>query len=355
VLGSGALFAQTGANVLLVVNERSAVSRQIGEYYAAKRSVPSRNVCRIRTTEQEEIDRATYNDRVAKPVSRCLKSGKLQDDVLYIVTTLGVRLKIAGSGGKDGDAASVDSELTLLYQEIQGRKPLLKGPFRNPFFGQRDVPFRHPQFQMYLVTRLTGYSLADVKAMIDRSLAARNHGLFVFDLNSNDDGNGNNWLRTAAILLPASRVELETSPAVVYGRKGVVGYGAWGSNDKARKKRFLGFEWLPGSIATEYVSTNGRTFERPPDEWAYTTWQDSKNFFAGSPQGLTADLIHEGATGASGHVYEPYLEMTPRPDYLFPAYYAGRNLADSFYLSIPALSWMNIVVGDPLCRLGKPE
>ncbi len=76
-------------------------------------------------------------------------------------------------------------------------------------------------------------------------------------------------------------------------------------------------------------------------------------FFAGSPQSLTADYIHEGATGASGHVVEPYLHACPRPQILLPAYLGGRNLAESFYLSIPLLSWMNIVVGDPLCRLRK--
>jgi hypothetical protein len=32
----------------------------------------------------------------------------------------------------------------------------------------------------------------------------------------------------------------------------------------------------------------------------------------------------------------------------------GRNLAESYYLVIPALSWQNIVLGDPLCSLGKP-
>jgi uncharacterized protein (TIGR03790 family) len=71
-------------------------------------------------------------------------------------------------------------------------------------------------------------------------------------------------------------------------------------------------------------------------------------------QSLAADYLQEGATGASGHVYEPYLQATPRPNYLFPAYYAGRTLAESFYLSIPWLSWQNIVLGDPLCALGRP-
>jgi uncharacterized protein (TIGR03790 family) len=67
---------------------------------------------------------------------------------------------------------------------------------------------------------------------------------------------------------------------------------------------------------------------------------------------LTADFIRQGATGASGHVYEPRLDGTPQPDILFPAYLQGRTLAESFYLSIRYLSWMNVVVGDPLCTLG---
>jgi hypothetical protein len=46
---------------------------------------------------------------------------------------------------------------------------------------------------------------------------------------------------------------------------------------------------------------------------------------------------------------------TPHPQYLFPAYFSGRNLAESYYLSIPGLSWQNIVVGDPLCKIGKPD
>ena len=29
----------------------------------------------------------------------------------------------------------------------------------------------------------------------------------------------------------------------------------------------------------------------------------------------------------------------------------GRNLAESFYMGIPALSWMNVVIGDPLMKL----
>src|SRR5258708_16931731 len=105
---------------------------------------------------------------------------------------------------------------------------------------------------------------------------------------------------------------------------------------------------------TAYVSTNARTFARAPENWNIGAWGNLSATFAGSPQTLTADYIHEGATGASGHVYEPYLAFTPRPNILLPAYYRGRNLAESYYLAIPMLRWMNIVVGDPLCNLVKP-
>ena len=37
-----------------------------------------------------------------------------------------------------------------------------------------------------------------------------------------------------------------------------------------------------------------------------------------------------------------------------PAYAHGRNLAESYYLALPFLSWQGVIFGDPLCSLGKP-
>jgi uncharacterized protein (TIGR03790 family) len=272
--------------------------------------------------------------------------------VLYIVTTSGVPLRVAGSGGISGENASVDSELTLLYSILHGGKPTLAGAVPNPYFARRQ-PFTHPEFGIYLVTRLAAYDVATVKSLIDRSLAARNRGKVVLDLKSDDEADGNNWLRQAAASLPPDRVILETSPAVLSDRRNVIAYASWGSNDPHRTSRLPGFHWLPGAVATEYVSTNGRTFTRPPASWAFSSWRDTDRpkWFANSPQSLTADLLADGATAATGHVDEPYLGYTPRPNILIGAYLAGFNLAESYYASIPGLSWRNIVIGDPLCRL----
>lgn len=347
-----ALLAQTPEQVLVVVNRRSLVSRQIGEYYLHKRDIPLANLCTIDTAADETIERPVYNREIEAPISLFLRKNGLQERIFYIVLTSGVPLRINGPGEEFRvEAASVDSELTLLYSRLHGVKVPLPGPAHNPFFGHRNAPFRHPAFPMYLVTRLDGYNLTDMKALVDRGLNARNTGKFVIDLKHFDSTNGNQWLRAAALLLPPGRVVLDDSATVIANAQDVIGYASWGSNDPNRKHRMLHMKWLPGAIATEFVSTDARTFRQPPANWELGTWGDKGSWFAGAPQALAADYIHEGATGASGQVFEPYLAFCPRPDFVLPAYYSGRTLAESFYLGIPGLSWMNVVIGDPLVRL----
>jgi uncharacterized protein (TIGR03790 family) len=342
--------AQTGAQILLVGNRDSAESRQIVDYYRPRRSVPVANVCWLSTTTDEEISWNVYQSGIEGPVGDCLKKAGLQEKVLYIVLTLGAPLKIDGTKGAMATRSSVDSELALLYSKLKGVKFERAGTVRNPFFSVRDAPFRHPQFPIYLVTRLAGYDVDDVKGMIDRALAARNAGEFVIDAPSAAGGDGNGWLRTASLLLPPSRMKLDLTPRVLYGEKNVIGYASWGSNDANRKQRWLHYQWLPGAIATDFVSTNARTFRRPPGDWNISSGKS----FADSEQSLSADFVHEGASGASGNVYEPYLSACARPEYVLPAYYDGRNLAESFYMGLPYLSWMGVILGDPLCSLGKP-
>jgi uncharacterized protein (TIGR03790 family) len=354
MIAASGLRAQTPQNVLVVINDASPVSRSIGEYYAQRRVIPSRNICHLHTATDEAISRRRYDAEVAAPIADCLKKNSLVESVLYIVTTLGVPLKIPGSSGLSGDEASVDSEITLLYSDIKDAPHAIAGSVPNPFFAHSDEKFSHPQFPIYLVTRLAAYDLDEAKGIVDLSLQAANRGKFVVDLAGDGNRQGEEWLLNSVLHLPPDRVVLDKTSSALYDQADVIAYASWGSNDPNRRRRFIGFDWLPGAIMTEFVSTNGRTFVRPPENWTLSDWNSPQFWFAGSPQTLTADYILEGATGASGHVYEPYLTMNPRPDILLPAYYKGRNLADSYYLSIPRLSWQNIVIGDPLCSLGKP-
>jgi tetratricopeptide (TPR) repeat protein len=93
-----------------------------------------------------------------------------------------------------------------------------------------------------------------------------------------------------------------------------------------------------------FVSTDARTFKEPPAEW-----KPAPTGATTGGQSLIGDLIREGITGVTGNVAEPLLDSVVKPQVLFPAYLSGFNLAESFYLALPFLSWQQVVIGDPLC------
>lgn len=140
--------------------------------------------------------------------------------------------------------AAVDSELTLLYSDMANGPHRLAGSIPNPFFGRRGEPFRHPAFPIYLVTRLAAYDFDDIRALVDRALKASNRGRFVIDLADNGSP-GDEWLRAAANAIPRDRVVLDATKKVLYDEQDVIAYAGWGSNDKNRHRRFVGFRWLP--------------------------------------------------------------------------------------------------------------
>jgi len=150
----------------------------------------------------------------------------------------------------------------------------------------------------------------------------------------------------------AGRVVLEESGAVLYGQREVIGYGSWGSNDGNRKRRFPGFEWLPGAIATEYVSPTAEPSSARRAIGSSQAGRTARTSLPARP-GSGGRLPGGGATAcratSTNRSWVHAAAGLPVSGLLL-----GRNLAESYYLAIPALSWQNIVVGDPLCSLGRP-
>ncbi len=338
----------------LVVNQNSALSRRLGDFYASWHGLQPKQICRVTASEEEIVSREVYEREIAGPLGECLQRNKTVESTYYIVMTQGLAIRISATKKAEPlrtDGASVDSELAMLYGKLHGAKIPIEGPLDNPFFKRKDEPFSHPAIPLYLVTRLAGYSFEDAKKAVERCRGAKNIGKVVLDLKADNDAEGNDWLLNTAILLPENRVILERSAAIVEWAKNVIGYASWGSNDRNRKSRKSGMEWLPGAIAAEYVSTNARTMKMPPTTWTLGEWSKPETFFAGAPQSMILDYVWEGVSGISGYVDEPYLRFTVHPDALFPPYLSGRNLAESFYLALPVLSWQSLIVGDPLCKL----
>ncbi|MEK7651286.1 MAG: TIGR03790 family protein [Patescibacteria group bacterium] len=266
----------------------------------------------------------------------------------YIVTTKGVPLKVKrGDFDSDGEpasaldserkSASVDSELALIFP--QDSQYIGNPSSLGSRYFMADGHFAKNKYDMYLVTRLDGYTVADVRALIDR---AKNPVLlsadkFVFDEDPTWALNLNAQMANAARSLQERgfNVVLDTTETFLANQQNVIGYASWGSNDRhatssteyAKPKN----TWVPGAIAETYVSTSGRTFNKP----------------ALYGQSLIADLIEEGITGAKGYVYESYSSAMADVSVLFDRYTKGYNLAESFYAASPFLSWMDVVIGDP--------
>src|SRR6266849_7995410 len=126
--------AQSGANVLVVINDASEPSRTIAEYYARKRAVPATNICHITTSIEDTIERVDFDRQIQGPAARCISAMSGQDRILYIVLTKGVPIRIQGtSSGREGTVSSVDSELTLLYRRQLGVNTPIAGPLPNPY------------------------------------------------------------------------------------------------------------------------------------------------------------------------------------------------------------------------------
>lgn len=352
--------AQSPANVAVVINESDAASVRVGEYYVQKRSIPAANVIRLQTTTDEIIQRADFTTAIERPIATALTAAQLQDQVLYLVLAKGIPLRIVGTGGRDGTAASVDSELALLYRKMTDATVLTRGPADNPYFladGNISTarPFSRRDHDIFLVSRLDGFTVEDALALVDRSLTAVDEGVVVLDQQASPRTQvGDEWLATAARQLAergfGDRVRLETTDAGAREEGPVVGYFSWGSGDPSNRARQTGMRFVPGAIAASFVSDDARTFREPPEGWTPSASANRAEWHGGSPGSLIGDLVREGVTGVAGQVGEPYLQSVVRPDRLFAAYLAGHGLVDSFYLALPHLSWRAVVLGDPLCR-----
>jgi uncharacterized protein (TIGR03790 family) len=352
--------AQDGTNVLVVVNQGAESGERIAEVYTRSRNIPPANVVHLTTAISEEIDRPQYEREIEIPIGAWIARQAAQDRILYIVLIKGIPLRIRGTTGPNGTVASVDSELTLLYRKLLGFVMPSPGRVNNPYFlGSRPLSdaraFSHDAGDIYLVSRLDGFTTADVLALIERGAHPVREGEILLDERAHafSDTSGDTWLASAAQALESlgygNRVVLNADRQVLAGRRSVLGYYSWGSNDSAITRRSLDLGFVPGSLAGMFVSTDARTFREPEASWQIGSWADPKSFYAGSPQSLTGDMIRQGVTGVAGHVAEPFLGAAVKPQILFPAYLTGFNLIESFYLSMPFLSWQTVVVGDPLC------
>jgi uncharacterized protein (TIGR03790 family) len=315
--------------VLVIENTRSDDSVAIANYYQLKHKLPRANLVRIEAPLEEECSLQEFRDQVEAPIKRYLAASKLKIDYILLTKGMPIRTHEGPAGG-----FSVDSLLaTMDWTQLTTRSP-------NPYFG-RSERFSHSRYNLYLVTRLIGYTRADCLRLVDDALAAKpSKGPFLIHTGPGHEDDGyrpvNDGMREAHSILTRHGLVsiLDTANRFPGSSNGLAGYFSWGSNDsRFDKEAYNSLHFLTGAIAETAVSTSARTFEDPN----------------ASGQSLIGDLVAQGVTGCKGYVSEPFADSIARADILFARYTAGYTLAESFYMASQYIHWKDMVIGDPIC------
>src|SRR5437879_11431827 len=352
------------ASTIVIYNKAALDSPELARFYAQHRGIASDHIVGLTCSTDEEITREEYDASIAGPLRVSFKTRKwwtvqetseqqtavMTTSIRFVAVIKGVPLKIkpregpypgdqsAGGPVSSRNEASVDSELASLG--LFSRQ--ISGPLRNPYFqsfktiGDVDNPV------LLLVCRLDAPKAETVRRMIVDSIATEKRGLrgraYVDGARETAAGYavGDQWLAEIPVQLHKVGVPVvhENSPAVFpdgYPMTDCALYYGWRSENIAGPFGQPGFRFSPGAIAVHIHSFSAYTLRDPNRFWV-------------------APLLTRGAAATLGNVYEPYLQFTAHLNIFNDRLLHGFTFAESAYSSIGVLSWMSVMVGDPLYR-----
>lgn len=108
-------------------------------------------------------------------------------------------------------------------------------------------------------------------------------------------------------------------------------YFGWYRGDLSGAFSALGFTFPAGAVALHIHSFSAHTLHSESSGWC-------------------GPLVARGVAATVGNVFEPYLQLTLRPNLLLRALSQGKTFGDAVYYALPALSWQAVALGDPLYR-----
>lgn len=365
----------TNGNVLLVYNSATTSdpdfadttqSKDIADYaettFAGCHKIGIPIADGIRSgTYGENITRSDYETYIRDVIRTEIASGGWT--IYYIVLCKGIPHRIAGSGTT---YSSVDCELCTLeddFNSIYDPGTMSFGGGVNPYYHYDPTPELCQLFVpgantnatfsgdgvSYLVTRLDGYTVAQVKTMIDKA-AAPYVGGGAWYLLDDDPTKGYDQMGDAVSKLDAlgeNRDYDNTNVFITTASGDVIGYVGHGVHHIAAPTNGatyiiddLSFTLKNGAICTTYES--------------FFCWSFGKHDGSASGrngQGQISDWIQIGGSGGCGYCYEPYQSGIAHEEIFMKAFAVGFPLADAFYLSLYWMSWVSVVIGWPLMKI----
>jgi uncharacterized protein (TIGR03790 family) len=338
VSAAGLFAGGSGLNVVVVVNQNSTNSIQLGNYYCERRGVPPQNLLRInwdwtKIWGNVSWNQSNFQTNLLNPLVAMLASRSLTNQVDYVVLSMDIPYRVAANNGKNATTAA----LFYGFKPDDSNDPsLLPTASSNAYAGSEGIFRQTPPIaggsNSWLVTMITSSNLAQAKAIIDHGVSS--DGTFptqvVWLAKSSDVFRNGRYTEFDNTVFDAQLAGdfsiVRTNSSTPYGSTNMMGYQTGLAVFDIQSNAFV-----PGAIADSLTSFAGQIFENPG--------QTTLLAFMGA-----------GACGSYGTVVEPYGydEKFPSPPVYF--YQArGFSLAECYYMSL-ANPYQGLIVAEPLAE-----
>ena len=339
LVSAAELFAGgSGLNVVVVVNQSSTNSVQLGNYYCERRGVPPQNLLRINWTgDNINWTRSDFETNLFNPLVAVLANRGLINQVDYVVLSMDIPYRV--TDGSAPPAAGVNATTSALFygfKSDQGQSSCgLPSGTTNWYAGSEGIFRQTPPISAtsnaWLVMMLTSTNLAQAKVVVDCGVTSD----YTFP--------------TQTVMLAKSPVDRLRRVRLYVFDNAVLNVRLRGNMAIARTNAdtplgmgtLLGYEggdqvvslaagiFAPGAMADNLTSYSGFLFENV----GHTT---------------AMDFLNSGATASYGTIVEPcaYLAKFPNAqNYFYQA--RGFSVAESYYMSVTN-PYQGVLVGEPL-------
>lgn len=304
------------SDIGVIVNDFDPISRQLGDYYVARRGIPPENLIHTRFEPGEPVMSAdtfrAIHSAVSAETPERVQAYALTWTLPYRVGCMSMTTAFAAGYNEAFCATGCDQTRASAY-----------------FASDSDRPYADFGIRPTMV--LAGETLADVKALIDRGIAADDThppgtGYLVNTSDQARTVRAKTFERTVELL--GNTVRLERIDADAIENKGDVLFYITGLVSVPKLDTNL---FLPGALADHLTSTGGQLI--------------------GSGQMSALRWLEAGATGSYGTVVEPcnLLEKFPNPTVLIGAYVTGSTVIEAYWKSV-RMPGQGIFIGEPLAR-----
>ncbi|MEY2548669.1 MAG: hypothetical protein QOD64_1251 [Verrucomicrobiota bacterium] len=348
---------------IVVFNKDVPESVELAKFYAQKRGIARDHLVPLSISKTEEISRDEYDTMIRDPLRAVFKQrgwwtlnetrgGPItvtSNSIRFVALIKGVPLKIRAAVNYPGDKAgpppvgnannaSVDSEVAALGAFSEQ----ISGPLQNPYFQSYRAIAEVDNSAVLLVCRLDAPQAATVRRMITDAVETEKIGLwgraYIDGAHNSNSGLevGDHWLVAARDQLHKVGIPLiyDDAPEIFpnsYPMTDCALYYGWYAGAMAGPFTQHDFQFVPGAIAVHIHSFSASTLHDENANWA-------------------GPLLSKGAAATIGNVYEPYLQLTTHLDVFNDRLLHGFTFAESAYMATPIVSWMSVMVGDPLYR-----